>query len=354
MSGADHEANNQTVRLPKHKGCLRRIVRVLGRLIALILVLMLASAVYQAVASAVETRRYLPPGELVDVGGYRLHIYCTGEGSPTVVLDGGLGGPALEWTLVQPEIARDTRVCSYDRAGYGWSDPGLTPRTSQQIVDELHTLLVNAGIEGPYVLVGHSFGGLNVRLYASRYPSEVVGMVLINAGHEDQPSRMPPEVQGAAQANQRVECLLPTLTQLGLTRLTGTLGLLSPYTDLFQKVPIDPRAAKALILYRSRYWDTRCNEWSAIEASRTQVAATGSLGDLPLVVLSGEPDLDRVPPDFPADEVREVSRALQVELANLSSNSTHIVCETCGHYIPLTDPELVVDAIRQVVEEGRR
>src|SRR3989454_1075347 len=124
-------------------------------------------------------RRYPPPGRLVNVGGHRLHIYCTGGGTPTVVMDSGFPGTSLSWTFVQPEVAKFTRACSYDRAGLGWSDAGPMPRTSRQIVDELHTLLRNARVEGPYVLVGHSFGTFTVRLYASTYPDEVAGMVLV-------------------------------------------------------------------------------------------------------------------------------------------------------------------------------
>src|SRR5690242_14406475 len=127
---------------------------------------------FQTIASAVDAAHYAAPGKLVDVGGYKLHINCTGTGSPTVILDAGLGGTSLDWSKVQPAVTRFTRVCSYDRAGYGWSESGRGLRTSQQIVTELHLLLSRAKIEGPYVLVGHSAGGMNMRLYAYRYPAD--------------------------------------------------------------------------------------------------------------------------------------------------------------------------------------
>ena len=122
---------------------------------------------------------YPPLGQLVDVGGYRLHIVCIGEGSPTVVLEAGLIGLVLAWSLVQPNISHFTRVCAYDRAGYGWSDPNPTeiPPTSQRLIHELHTLLLNTSVEGPYILVAHSFGGLNARLFAHEYPHETAGLV---------------------------------------------------------------------------------------------------------------------------------------------------------------------------------
>jgi len=156
-------------------------LRFLGILSLSLVGLLLLGLSYQAIASAVDASHYPPPGKLVDIGGYRLHINCTGTGSPTVILDAGLGGTSLDWSKVQPAVAHFTRVCSYDRAGYGWSDTGPGPRTSQQIVKELHLLLVHAQVSGPYILVGHSLGGLNMRQYAYRYPGEVAEMVLLNA-----------------------------------------------------------------------------------------------------------------------------------------------------------------------------
>jgi hypothetical protein len=162
--------------------------RVLVGIAGLVLVLLLAGVVFQFVTTKIDERRYPALGEMVDVGGYNLHLNCTGKagGAPTVVLDSGLGGTVLDWQLVQPELAKSTRVCTYDRAGMGWSDPGPQPRTSRQIVKELHTLLGNAGVRGPYLLVGHSFGGTNMQVYASQYPDEVAGMVLVDSALEDE------------------------------------------------------------------------------------------------------------------------------------------------------------------------
>ena len=158
-----------TMHIPSSAGRRRRRVlrgsgRALAALLALIAILALAGASYEAIAATGDARHYPPPGTLVDVGGFRLHINCVGTGSPTVVLDAGLGGSSLDWSLVQPELGRSTRVCAYDRAGMGWSDPGPQPRTPGQIARELHTLLTNAGIAGPYVLVGHSLAGTNVSM----------------------------------------------------------------------------------------------------------------------------------------------------------------------------------------------
>jgi pimeloyl-ACP methyl ester carboxylesterase len=161
------------------------------------------------------------PGQFVDVGAHRLHLWCVGSGSPTVVFESGLGGGAFDWGYVQPSVARFRRACTYDRAGYGYSEPGPRPRTSRQIVSELFTLLDRAGIAGPVVLVGHSFGGYNVRLFAAEYPSKVVGLVLVDASHEDQGRRYAEAGVPSGDLPPFAPYVLPVASALGLTRLTG-------------------------------------------------------------------------------------------------------------------------------------
>jgi len=193
-------------------------------LVLVILLVLLAAGglLYQGIASAVDASRYPAPGKLIDVGGYRLHINCTGAGRTTVILDAGLGGSSLDWSRVQPGVATFTRVCSYDRAGYGWSDSGPKPRTSGRIVAELHALLVKAGIPGPYILVGQSFGGLNVRLYAYTYPQEVAGMVLVDASHEDAFVRFPTLQQDLLDGQKQLS-MCSGLAPFGVIRLFGFL-----------------------------------------------------------------------------------------------------------------------------------
>lgn len=152
----------------------------------LLLVLVLVGATWIAgmFAKSRLAQQFPPPGQLVDVGGYRLHLYCVGSGRPTVVFDAGINEFSVQWVNIQTEVSKDYRACAYDRAGFGWSESAPTPRSSETMVRELRTLLEKAGMEGPAVLVGHSFGGMNMRLYAYRYPKEVAGLVQVDAAHE--------------------------------------------------------------------------------------------------------------------------------------------------------------------------
>jgi pimeloyl-ACP methyl ester carboxylesterase len=157
----------------------RKLMRWTGRAllwsVVALLTLAVVGAIYQAIATERAERAYPPPGEMVDVGGYSLHIDCVGRGSPTVVLDGGTGEMSADWVLVQREVSHTTRVCAYDRAGMGWSEVGPDPRDARQITGELHALLKGAGIEGPYA-----------QTYATRYPDEVAGVALIGSSSPDQ------------------------------------------------------------------------------------------------------------------------------------------------------------------------
>jgi pimeloyl-ACP methyl ester carboxylesterase len=309
-------------------------------LILLVLVIATAGFFYENISEA-RDRRFNPmPGQLVDVGGYKMHIDCIGQGSPTVILDSGLGDSYISWHKVQPQIAQFVRVCSYDRAGLGYSDSGPHPRTSKDIAGELRTLLHNAGIAPPYILVGHSMGGYDVRLYASLYRGEVAGMVLVDSSHPEQRKRLPPALNDLDASWLREQEFLEFTLPFGIPRLLG-----------FCDTDVKARAAE-------------CNFHSAREAvaemktfpvSVAQTAATGSLGNMPLAVISHDPDKPQ--PDLPEDLVKPINSAwqqMQEELSHLSTAGTHVIARNSGHYIQIDRPEVVIEAVRTVVDQARQ
>lgn len=297
-------------------------------------------AIYQFAATGMDERNYQPPGKLIDVGGYRLHLNCTGEGPSTIVMDAGLGGGVLDWSAVQPEVSKFARVCTYDRAGMGWSEKGISPRTSQQIATELHTLLGNAGIQGPFILVGHSIAGVNMQTYASRYPDEIAGMVLLDSSHENQLSR--PEF--------RIPFFIPLLTKVlspfGFGRLIKFAS--APNPNLSPEINTERNA----IYSHTGNMYTIADEMSAIPDSLDQLRASPmKFGDKSLIVISrGKKE------DSSEDTARteDAWRDFQTDLVSRSTKGKQIIAEKSGHYINFDQPELVIDAIRQVVEATGR
>jgi pimeloyl-ACP methyl ester carboxylesterase len=307
-------------------------------------------AAYQAVAEARDRLQHPPPGRMVDVDGHRLHLQCAGEGKPTVVLEAGLATCSLDWWRVQPEVAKFARVCAYDRAGHGWSEPGPRPRTSQRLADELHTLLGSAGIEGPYVLVGHSYGGEIVRMFASRYPEEVAGLVLVDSSHEDQKARVPPRPllsRFVDEVHWQWYRLRPIQARVGWLRLRHRPN------GVIDELPAELQpTARAIGLY-SRAYDWLYDEGPAIEASAALMRAAPPLSNIPLVVLSAH--YRATPPrGLTVEQMEQVWMGLQQELASLLPGSKHVIAEESGHFIMLDQPELVIDAIREVVDAARR
>jgi pimeloyl-ACP methyl ester carboxylesterase len=320
----------------------RRVLRGIGRTLAalfgLIAVLALVGASYEAIAAAGDARRYPPPGQLVNVGGERLHIQCVGTGSPTVVLDAGLSGSSLDWRLVQPEIGRSTRVCAYDRAGMGWSDPGPQPRTPRQIADELHTLLTNAGIAEPYVLVGHSLAGKNVRLFALSHPEEVAAMVLVDARSEYvDANTSPAEVEAFQRASATQALLYRVARSVGLVRLIGASFWGGP------AMPREMRTEGMLLQTSQRGVDAQTAEGLERAADDAELQAAPSLGDRPLIVLAAGQNVAHDP----------IWAEAQHRQAALSTNGRLIVAEGSGHAIHWEQPALVIDAVQQVIEDVR-
>jgi pimeloyl-ACP methyl ester carboxylesterase len=313
-------------------------------LLAVALILGGTGFLYENISEGRDRRFNAMPGRRVNIGGadrpsLSMHIYCTGEGTPAVILDSGLGDSFVSWRKVQPQIAKFTRVCSYDRAGIGYSDSSPRARTSEEIAQELSWLLQSAAVSPPYILVGHSMGGFDVRVFTNMHRGEVAGLVFVDASHPHQERRLPPELKNMQGTWQREAEFLEYTMPFGLPRLLGFCD-----KDAVQ------RAAECNF-HTAREGDA---EMKAISASAAQAAASGSLGDLPLAVLSHDPDKPSA--DLPADLAKPTNDAwekMQEELAHLSTRGTQIIAKNSSHYIQIDRPEVVVEAVRNVVGQAR-
>ena len=311
---------------PRGRGC----VVWLGASLAALLGLALVGYIYEPIAEVADAKAYPPPGQLVDIGGYRLHINCTGTGSPTVVIEAGLGDWSTTWGgYVQPEVAKTTRVCTYDRAGLGWSDAGPLPPDAAQYAKDLHTLLQNANIPGPYVLVGHSLGGLVVRIFVHEYASEVAGVVLVDSMNPRQITHAPKDVQSQPFSFQAL------LARFGVARLLVKVPGIAP------SVPASEAAYYPLYI-RPQSLQTTDNEFAWLPASGAEAAAVKTFGDMPLIVLTAKGN------DIPSWP------EWQNELLQLSSNSEHLFAENSGHNVQVDEPDAAVAAIMKMVEMVRQ
>ena len=305
---------------------------------------------------------FRPPGRLIDVGTHRLHIDCSGTGKPPVIFDSALGGSSLSWALVQPRVAEFTSACSYDRAGFGWSDAGPLPRTAGRIANELRGLLMAAGIEPPYVLVGHSFGGLTVRAFAGRFPEYVGGLVFVDPAHPedwlDPPQRERERIEqgvrlcrrGAVAARLGIASLVSRLVSAGaLNAARGLVAavsrgrlrredeeILAPVT----KLPVQLRRMLKWMWTQPRFFEALGSQIASVCTSAGEVEAVPDYGDIPLITIS-------------ATGLSDQRRQRQDDLAGRSTHGRHIVACNSGHWIPLDEPDTVVTAIRQVVDAAR-
>ena len=306
---------------------LKRVVLWVG---AAVFVAIIATTGLQAVLSHLSLRNNPPPGSLVELNGRKVHVLCAGEGSPTVILEAGLPGSSLTWMSVFSEIAELTRVCAYDRPGYGWSQPTTSPRTAETIVQELRVLLQSTGIQPPYILVGHSFGGLLMQLYATRFPNDFTGMVLVDSSHPDQAHRTLD-----LQEIDTISFAMKTLGPIGIVRLLFPVPAGNP-----ESRDVSVREQERELLMTSRTLRTATREMSGLRESLRQVTeSTVDLGSKPLVVLSE------------GRRRAESWQALQEDLSRMSTNSEWQVVDGAGHFVQHDQPDVVVDAVRRVIEK---
>ena len=315
--------------------------RLIGFLSVLVLLAATSAFVYERLGEWQDHKRFPRVGRSVDIGGRSLNIYCSGEAGPTVILESDIGAPGYAWLLIQREIAKFARACWYDRAGFGWSDPGPFPNHSDSVARDLHKLLTAAKVPPPYVLVGHSMGAFHVRVYNGFFPSEAVGMVLVD----------PMDENATIHIHNHNEALRPTIV-----RLFHVLDLFGWW----------------------RFWDSHAgappkgwtvNEWATLGAMRRRgipaqpkepplwmngemARSSGRLGNLPLIVLS--PRLSE-PESMGVRRELEVTGgpARQLELAALSARGREIIVENHDQGMPFGAPDVVVDAIRVIVTEVR-
>lgn len=325
-------------------------------IVAVVLCILLAGALYQIIGRVLDAKRYLPIGRLINIGGRRLHFVEFGEGSPAVILEAGIAASSLSWSLVQPHVAKFTRVCSYDRAGLGWSDLHREPPMLEKSIQDFRSLLTTADVPAPHVLVGHSYGGLLVRAYAARYPNSVAGLVLVDPVSIRDWSAASEARRKMLERGIRLSRRGATLARFGLVRLALALLMSggnripkliarmasgrgeSVASRLVGEVGKLPRECWPMI--RSHWCDPKCFAAMAgylecLPANAQAVSQMGELPRVPLVILSAANSTQA--------EIEE-----REELVRSIPGAAHVIAANSGHWIPFDEPELVVAAIRNV------
>ncbi|HSU32334.1 MAG TPA: alpha/beta hydrolase [Bryobacteraceae bacterium] len=314
---------------------------------------------YQALATAYDNRRYPAPGRLIDIGGYRLHLREAGTGSPAVVLESGLAASSLSWSFVQPEVAKFTTALSYDRAGFAWSAPSSTPCTAHSMAADLKTLLERAGHAGPFILVGHSFGGLLVRAYAALYPEDVAALVFVDPVSLEHWAGCSPRDRQRLATGTKLSRRGAALATLGVVRFALALASAGRRTlpKLIGRTAAGPGAAfmerllgeirklplEALPVIRSH--------WSRPESFRAMASTLASLPENAQAVLQMP-----IPPHIPFI-ILSAASATEEELKERDSWvegcpwGKHIRLNRCGHWLQLEQPGAIVDAIREIMKE---
>ncbi len=302
-----------------------------------LIILLFVGISYEYIATKYDDLRYPAPGQFVQVNGKKVHYVCRGRKAPTIVLDAGLGADHNWWDLVQNEASSEARIVSFDRPGYGWSAAATTPRTSENIVSELHDLLQAARLTAPYILVGHSFGGANMRLYANTYPEEVAGFILVEACHEDQNFE-----EDLSNKNILVRCknylLSSALTHyVGISRWFMAESLEPFFSPLMPELLQNTIIAKASSI---KSLQTRDNEMILLKKSLSQLKRSkNSLEDKPVIVITAEKTNND--PQW---------QQYQKQLVSLSKKGKQIIAKGSSHMVIVDKPEVIIEAIKEVIE----
>lgn len=311
----------------------------IARVCAVTLLVCLLAAGSGAAYNALSLRHFRQvagvPGRLYDVGGYSMHVYCTGTGSPTILLSSGLGDDFTVWGKVQPVLSRQTRVCSYDRAGFGWSQTRPGVQDANAISSHLYQLVRVVGVQRPFVLVGHSISGLYLRAYAAHYPGDLAGLVFIDGATPLQDSRIPRALLKIQQAQRREMPWQKLLMTLGWYRLRGDCTSipsgLEAYSAWIKADSCVPSQIEAIE-----------RELDAEQTSGEETIHAGPFGNLPVLILSRDPSI--LAPNWPASVAKSnavVWTEMQEEAKGLSSDSRRIIAKGSGHYIQYDRPDLV-------------
>jgi pimeloyl-ACP methyl ester carboxylesterase len=312
----------------------RWIKRSLLGFLALVGILLVVGISYEQLSRFRLPKNHPPPGVLIMVDGRKQHLHCIGQGAPTVILESGFTvNGSLHWYKVQPAASQSTKVCSYDRGGIMWSDPGPSPRDGNRVTDELHALLQSAGVTPPFVMVAHSVGGVLARIYDRRFPGEIAGFVFVDSAHPEQQQRLPQNGNDSPGPPP------------GLSFFTGT-GIVRS-----MMLPADPPAGTDADVHATEmaYWPISAHamyaELAAVETTVREEEIRRNLNPRPIIVLSRGM--------FSSDEERLAWSEMQNEIAALSQNSIHRVVQDTGHDIQMERPDAVIEAIEELVAAVR-
>jgi pimeloyl-ACP methyl ester carboxylesterase len=318
------------------------------------LLFILATTSYHFIATWIETRKDKPPGQLIDIRGYKLHLYSLGKGAITVVIDHSLGG--IDGYFLIGQIAKTTRVCIYDRAGYGWSEQSPKPRCSGQIVKELDTLLTLGGIEPPYILVGDSFGSYNVRLYAQQFPEKVVGMVLTDGLHEEAMLKMSPILWVLRLFFMSGFAISTLGSVLGIVRLLGLLEVFELLKKELRNFPEQTLKIVKRSFYRHPHWITMWREMWNLDVSANQVLQANHFGTMPIINIKANTFFHRSILNFymPVKVADKLRDRMHGELLKLSTDCTQLQAKKSSHFVWVDQPEIIVEAIQTILQKLKR